>query len=323
MTIPSGFMKSNLLVFTLLLLCIAPSIVSAAATDFIPLVGIPGIADSDLATTGFGDYINALYRLSISIAALLAVIKIVAAGAKYMLTDIVPQKEEAKNDIRGAILGLLVIIGAVIILTTINTDITKNTIAIDELTNLDGTNHLDSDIQNLLNRLKSKEQALCERADASIGERCTVEYCESGDCSLWCSEKKGVYTPGSYVGLLTNDVDILNKCTYLTIPEGAVTPGDVSNVNFTAETFTSDQITLLNTRIEFEPELTTSSVISTSELTLTQMEALVDSGTINETSLTDIQNVLSSKCSGGTVKAVSDTVGEGNGEPGVKIYCVK
>ncbi|MEY2665398.1 MAG: hypothetical protein RLZZ480_503, partial [Candidatus Parcubacteria bacterium] len=59
----------------------------------------------------FDKYINLLYKISISLAALLAVVKIMIAGAKYMLTDVVTSKSEAKSDIKGALLGLLLIIG--------------------------------------------------------------------------------------------------------------------------------------------------------------------------------------------------------------------
>ncbi len=71
--------------------------------------------------------------MSISIAALLAVVKIIIAGAKYMLSDIVTTKGEAKKDIRGALLGLLLIIGAVIILNTINPALTDGGLNIKKL----------------------------------------------------------------------------------------------------------------------------------------------------------------------------------------------
>lgn len=86
--------------------------------EFKPLVNI-GI-DPEL---GFGAYINAVYLLSISIAALLAVIKIIVAGVKWMLTDLVNAKGEAKKDIQGALLGLLIIISAHVILTTVNPEL--------------------------------------------------------------------------------------------------------------------------------------------------------------------------------------------------------
>lgn len=97
---------------------LAPSISLAqtAAGAFTPLVGIPGIdPDAD-----FNSYINALYVLSISLGALLAVVKIIIAGVKWMLTDLISGKEDAKKDIQGALTGLLIIISAVLILTVIN-----------------------------------------------------------------------------------------------------------------------------------------------------------------------------------------------------------
>ncbi len=87
-----------------------------------PLVGIPGVSN---AAQNFGDYINQLYFLSISIAALLAVIKIILAGVKWMLTDIVTSKADAKKDIWGALLGLLLIVSTFIILQTINPNLTR------------------------------------------------------------------------------------------------------------------------------------------------------------------------------------------------------
>jgi hypothetical protein len=75
---------------------------------YVPLVGIPG-----------------LYALSISLAALIAVVKIVIAGAKYMLDPLVSGKSEAKSDITNALIGLLIIIGAVVLLNTVNSDLTN------------------------------------------------------------------------------------------------------------------------------------------------------------------------------------------------------
>lgn len=86
---------------------------------FIPLVGIPYINTQD-STMSLPKYVNALYLASISIAAFLAVIKIIFAGVQYMLSDVVTDKGQAKKDIRGALIGLLIVIGAVLILNTIN-----------------------------------------------------------------------------------------------------------------------------------------------------------------------------------------------------------
>ena len=97
------------------------------ALDYTPIVGIPGVdtTSTGVIVGGMDTLINALYALSIGIAALLAVIKIIIGGVKWMLTDIVTQKSEAKKDITGALLGLLVVLGAVLILNVINPELSK------------------------------------------------------------------------------------------------------------------------------------------------------------------------------------------------------
>lgn len=105
----------NLTTITTLVIFLLPTFVLAANT-YEPLVGIPGVDPN----ADFSGYINALYVLSISIAALLAVIKIIIAGVKWMMTDIVTTKGEAKKDIQGALIGLLIVLAAVLILTVIN-----------------------------------------------------------------------------------------------------------------------------------------------------------------------------------------------------------
>jgi hypothetical protein len=97
------------------------------AQDFVPLVGIPFMEQPEdaTATAMLSAYANAFYIAAISLGAVVAVLKIIFAGVKYMLTDIVTDKSQAKTDIKGALLGLILIIGAVLILETISTDITS------------------------------------------------------------------------------------------------------------------------------------------------------------------------------------------------------
>ncbi len=94
---------------------------SETTGEYSPLAGIPGLN----ANGSFDDYINSLYALSIAIAGLLAVVKIIIAGVKWMTSDIVTNRIKAKKDIQGAVFGLLVVLAAVIILNTVNTDLTK------------------------------------------------------------------------------------------------------------------------------------------------------------------------------------------------------
>ncbi|OIP77871.1 MAG: hypothetical protein AUK16_01050 [Parcubacteria group bacterium CG2_30_44_11] len=114
--------------FVTLLTLLLPTLVLGAenATDFVPLVGIPYVDTTNQATT-LGDYVNGLYWASISIAAVLAFLKITWAGIKYMMSEIVTDKQSAKSDIKGALLGLIIILGAVLVLDTINPSIKKLT----------------------------------------------------------------------------------------------------------------------------------------------------------------------------------------------------
>ena len=92
------------------------------------LVNIPGLQGDTV-----GAYVAALFYLAIGIAALFAVVKLVIAGAKYMLSDVSNTKESAKSDIRGAIIGLLLILGTVLILETIDDNILDTNIVLREI----------------------------------------------------------------------------------------------------------------------------------------------------------------------------------------------
>lgn len=113
-------MKSKLLSLTVLTIILIPTI--ALADGYVNLVSFPGPDGDKLFNPDddFSAYINTLYALSISIAALLAVIKIVIAGVKWMMSDVVTTKSEAKKDIYGALIGLVIVLSAVLVLTVIN-----------------------------------------------------------------------------------------------------------------------------------------------------------------------------------------------------------
>jgi len=109
----------TIIILTLLVLLVPVTALEAA--NYIPLVGIPGVEGN----SSFDNYITSLYVLSISIAGLMAVIKIVISGIKMMMSDVVTARSEAKKDIKGALMGLVVVLAAVLVLTIINPDITN------------------------------------------------------------------------------------------------------------------------------------------------------------------------------------------------------
>lgn len=88
-------------------------------------------------------YIKGIFILVIGAASVLAVLKIIAAGIKYMTTEAYGAKGEAREDINKALLGLMLALGAWLILATIdksfvelNLDITPLEIKGDFETNL-------------------------------------------------------------------------------------------------------------------------------------------------------------------------------------------
>ena len=129
---------------------------AGGSEGFVPLVGIPGLDKEP----DFNSYVNALYALAISVAALIAVIQIVIGGAQYMMDDLITHKSAAKERIKNALIGLLIIIAAALILTTINSDLTHLNINAPQI-NLDNT------------KPTTTPWSQCEE-----GISCVILYCE-------------------------------------------------------------------------------------------------------------------------------------------------
>lgn len=106
--------------FSLALLLISiffPTLTSAqiAYTPLIDLQGIVNIND-----TGFEAYLELLYILAISAAALIAVVRLMLAGLKYIGSEVITDIADAKKDIQNVLIGLGIILLATTILRTIN-----------------------------------------------------------------------------------------------------------------------------------------------------------------------------------------------------------
>lgn len=110
-------MRTLLYIFGFSLLTLAPFLVTYAQIEYIPIAQIPFAPQGKMTAEGFA---TAAYRLAIMVAAMLAVIKIIYGGVQWMLTDVVTSKQNAIKDIRGAIIGLIIVLSAVFILEVIN-----------------------------------------------------------------------------------------------------------------------------------------------------------------------------------------------------------
>lgn len=74
----------------------------------------------EIKTDDIGKYFNTIFLIAIGLAGALAVIMIIIAGVQWMGTDSVFGKTEAKKQITGAVLGLLIALGAFALLNTID-----------------------------------------------------------------------------------------------------------------------------------------------------------------------------------------------------------
>lgn len=96
---------------------------AADTPTFVPLVGIPNI-NMDM-NTPLPSYINEIYLLTIGIGSMVAVIKLMIAGVKWSVSEIVTEKSDAKKDIFGTLFGLALLLIPFMVLNTINPDLVK------------------------------------------------------------------------------------------------------------------------------------------------------------------------------------------------------
>ena len=103
-------------------------------TTYIPLAPLPNLSNStckdetgatvpcvDTAVPcALATYLNIMIKIIMGIAAVLAMIMVTMGGIQYMTTELISSKESAKDSISHAILGLLIALGAYILLNTIN-----------------------------------------------------------------------------------------------------------------------------------------------------------------------------------------------------------
>jgi len=93
--------------------------ITVSASGYAVLESIPGIAKDS--SPGLYTYLKAVFLTGIGLAGVLAVLMIVIGGIQYIGSGMSPSgKEDAKDRITSAILGLLLALGAYLILNTIN-----------------------------------------------------------------------------------------------------------------------------------------------------------------------------------------------------------
>ena len=92
---------------------------AAGDSSYVPLAPLPGVGSGG--ASSFGGYLGSLFNIGIGIAVVLAVIMLTVAGIEYMGGGANESlKTDAKERIWSSILGLLLAIGAWLILNIIN-----------------------------------------------------------------------------------------------------------------------------------------------------------------------------------------------------------
>ncbi len=102
----------------------------------------------DVGGNSLQSYFNNLYRMGIALATGLAVLMIILGGIEYITTDAIGGKEEGKERISNAILGLLLALSSFVILKTIDPNLVNVSL---DITQVD---------QGQLNKLLEKETSV-------------------------------------------------------------------------------------------------------------------------------------------------------------------
>ncbi len=86
------------------------------------LAPLPGFSNAP----DLGEFLEALFTILIVIAGLLALIMIIVGGVTYMTSDALGKKQDGKEYVINAIVGLILALGAWVILNTINPDLAQD-----------------------------------------------------------------------------------------------------------------------------------------------------------------------------------------------------
>lgn len=103
---------------------IDPDLDTGRGTGYTLLEPIGSFVNNETAST-LGGFLAGAFRLGVAVATALAVLMIVVGGVQYMGSESGFSKEEAKDRIYMAIFGLLLAVGAFVILQTVNPDLVE------------------------------------------------------------------------------------------------------------------------------------------------------------------------------------------------------
>lgn len=120
-------MKHFFTILAVLLLLVTPAttpLITVAEeqgnTNVILLESLPGIGSAGEQAPNLGSYLDGIFKLALGIATGLAVVMIVIGGVEYMGSESIFKKDAGREKIQDALWGLLLALGAFLLLQTIN-----------------------------------------------------------------------------------------------------------------------------------------------------------------------------------------------------------
>ena len=175
MMILYGNMTYKLRLLLIVVTATLPLLVFAEETGYVPLVGnFPFLEQAT--SNGLEGYLNALYRIAIVFALVFSVFRLVLAGATKIMSDVATAKEKANKQIINTLIGLAIVLGATLILNTINP----------QLTNLGAVGSLEetNDVGTEIIETEATEAAALEQLCAPLQE----VYDEAVNKGIWRSQ---------------------------------------------------------------------------------------------------------------------------------------
>ncbi|MEK7463743.1 MAG: hypothetical protein AAB610_01320 [Patescibacteria group bacterium] len=173
---------------TLLLILIALSTLPAFSkaqeyTLLEPLPCIKGTStdntckDGVTKTINLNDYIGYVFKFSIALAALLAVIMIIWGGVEYMTSETPFGKGNGRERIENAVIGLVMVLASYLILATIDPRLVEIKTSIDPIvikqSDLDAVANFQTQLGNDLRALSAETQS---RTNAFVSERSRLQH---------------------------------------------------------------------------------------------------------------------------------------------------
>jgi hypothetical protein len=95
-----------------------PGFVPLSDANFSKIFNVQSNTNGD--SQSLSDFVKSAFKISLSIGAILAVLRIAWAGYQYMLTDSASSKSHAKEILGNVTIGLLILLGIWLILNQIN-----------------------------------------------------------------------------------------------------------------------------------------------------------------------------------------------------------